>query len=612
MKRLLLGVSTLGALILLSACDCGGDSCRSATCEELGWECGEPSDGCGGTLQCGECDAPETCGPDGICRFGCHPATCDEIGDYCGPMPDGCGGFVECVVCEPPETCGGGGEPSRCGVECDELCLNQVDCPGDQSTTLTGTVRAPNGVEPIYNAVVYVPNAREAHELPPIEDGVVCERCEDQYWGRILAAAVTGPDGTFELRNVPAAADFLLVIQVGKWQRVVRIPAVAPCSTTSLTAEQTRLPRNQNEGHIPRFAISTGAVDGLECVLLKGGVDEQEFTRPDGNGRIHLYRANGAWPDQSLLQACSNSCTDRNTGACSSTCRGVISDNLYTSLSRLNEYDVVVFGCEASKQVRSQPNRNNILQYVNGGGRLFLSHWGFDWVYNYYDQPDGSQSQVRYQTDPLHTTCNWQDGHGAGGFDMDPICPAPPCLTQAYVDSSFERGAAFSEWLDLVGASNPVSGELTIHEPRGHCRNATGEGRGWIHTTMAAHGTESVQQLTFNTPVDAPEDEMCGRVVYSAFHVTTGWTDTSAFPSHCQGPMTAQEKVLLYMLFDLATCVSDDDEGISACNRRTCSYFNAECGTFPDGCGGLLECGECPEGEWCVPTDDGYRCWQPG
>jgi hypothetical protein len=51
------------------------------------------------------------------------------------------------------------------------------------------------------------------------------------------------------------------------------------------------LPRNDSEGDIPLTAISTGAVDSIECVSLKMGVDETEFSGTEtgtSGGRIHL------------------------------------------------------------------------------------------------------------------------------------------------------------------------------------------------------------------------------------------------------------------------------------------------------------------------------------
>lgn len=53
--------------------DDGREACTPATCESLGAECGSPSDGCGGTLDCGTCAAPYVCGGLEPNRCGCTP-----------------------------------------------------------------------------------------------------------------------------------------------------------------------------------------------------------------------------------------------------------------------------------------------------------------------------------------------------------------------------------------------------------------------------------------------------------------------------------------------------------------------------------------------------------
>src|SRR5580700_6571303 len=58
-------------------------------------------------------------------------------------------------------------ESTSCvGLEC------QVqNCGGGVSTTINGTVYAPNGTLPLYNVIVYIPNA----PLDPIQHGVSCD-----------------------------------------------------------------------------------------------------------------------------------------------------------------------------------------------------------------------------------------------------------------------------------------------------------------------------------------------------------------------------------------------------------------------------------------------------
>jgi hypothetical protein len=94
----------------------GGLGCVAITCDDLGAECGTAPDGCGGTIRCGACVAPMTCGGGGIAKkCGCTPVTCAEVGAECGSISDGCGGTVACKSCGFALVCGGGG-PNRCGL----------------------------------------------------------------------------------------------------------------------------------------------------------------------------------------------------------------------------------------------------------------------------------------------------------------------------------------------------------------------------------------------------------------------------------------------------------------------------------------------------------------
>jgi hypothetical protein len=95
-------------------------SCLPTTCAALDLSCGPGGDGCGAALDCGSCPAPQTCGGGGQRgRCGsppaCVPTTCAALGYNCGPAGDGCGGSLNCGTCSSPDdTCGGAGQPGRC------------------------------------------------------------------------------------------------------------------------------------------------------------------------------------------------------------------------------------------------------------------------------------------------------------------------------------------------------------------------------------------------------------------------------------------------------------------------------------------------------------------
>ncbi len=100
-------------------CDDGGrcvSDCPALSCEGL--ECGRVENDCGGTLDCGDCQEPMSCGAGGIPHFcGCTPVVCAQNGGNCGIIPDGCGGSLDCGDCATGTTCGGGGLAHVCESE---------------------------------------------------------------------------------------------------------------------------------------------------------------------------------------------------------------------------------------------------------------------------------------------------------------------------------------------------------------------------------------------------------------------------------------------------------------------------------------------------------------
>ena len=77
--------------------------------------------------------------------------------------------------------------------------------------------------------------------------------------------------------------------------------------------------------------------------------------------------------------------------------------------------------------------------------------------------------------------------------------------------------------------------------------------------------------MTFNTPVEAPADAQCGRAVFTAIHLNAApaaagdKTDISdpamPFPDGCRGKtLSAQEKALEFLFFDLSACVQPDTQ----------------------------------------------------
>jgi hypothetical protein len=588
-------------------------ACDLVSCASEHASCGPIGDGCGGVIDCGSCTAPQTCGGGGTpfaCggngSNSCTPRTCADSSAECGVVGDGCGGLTpSCGTCPAGQTCGGGGVANRCaGPPCTGLCTQQMACTPTTQTKITGTISAPGHddtatwgtPDPIYGALVYVPNGSAgapSYGVTAFPSGVSCDTCSSLVSGTPLVGAVSAVDGTFTVNNAPCGTNIPLVIQLGRWRRQITIPSVACCATTTLTNRQTHLPRNHVgepgdlRSDIPLMAFSTGNVDTLHCVLRKIGIEDSEFSDPSGSGRIRFYQDNGA-----LISA--------TTPAASS---------LYGSASELAKYDMALFECVGSRSAKAVADQNRVIDYANAGGRVFATHFSYVWLTN----NDGSNA-TSTAPKPFYQTAAWKVNQGdfASTIGVVDTTVQGDTATQA-------RRSAFSHWLFGVGASTTL-GQIPVNVAR-HDFNAVTSTAGtaagtpaqqWLYASTAVDsaGFDGPLHYTFDTPIayapDPAPTTQCGRVLYSDFHVSDAKVGASKtkpstwFPVECSnGKMSAQEKTLEFMLFDLASCVGTPPGG--TCAPRTCEQLGLHCGQAGDGCddGVVLDCGTCPSGQTC-------------
>jgi hypothetical protein len=424
---------------------------------------------------------------------------------------------------------------------CLGLACNQVtNCPAAEKTTVTGKVYTPAGDLPLYNAIVYVPNGT----VQPFDAGVSCDRCAAAT-GNPIAETTTGPDGTFRLENVPANVDIPLVIQLGRWRRQVTLSQVGPCQQREETnVDLLRLPKNKAEGDIPLMAIASGNADPFECLLRKIGIDDAEVTVPTGTGRIHFYRENGV--DMSPAAPAAST--------------------LWGDLNTLKQYDVVMLPCEGSENPSSAKTaaKQRIVDYTSAGGRIFTTHYSYTWI--------------RDSMTPFPPVANWQtrvsqtDNCGTNP-PGNPLYCLPFGVT---VDQSFAKGQAFSNWLNFnqawgTDAGTATPGTLFLRETRHNVDSVLPQyATRWLYADnhhVTPMSQPIVTHFTFNTPVsgllpDGGAPDQCGRVVFSSFHVSANakTPGSNPYPASCKNePPTAQEKALIFMLFDLSACVQRDD-----------------------------------------------------
>jgi hypothetical protein len=487
------------------------------------------------------------------------------------------------------------------------------------TTTLSGTVYDPAGLHPLYNALVYVPNNPTDPGLQPFPPGITCDLCGATAAGNPLVTTLTAPDGTFTLSGMPVGPSIPLVVQLGRWRRQFTVNVATSCGANTVPAKTLTMPKNHTEGDIPRIGVLTGGFDPMECVLRKMGVQDSEFTDPGGAGHINFYLAGQPNAPPSPFVPFTNQCPANPYGS------GAQIDPATPNQAALfgttggkptiDQYDLVVLACEGYEE-NVQANWPNLGAYTSAGGRVFMTDFAYDWM---------------AQTN----TCTRNNQCGAGGTcSRNGICtnannvtenPAYPGVATWHTLQNpggsaqtgtidlvnNPKGAAFEKWLEVVGVSAPGSGTVALNPVFHNSDGVTAPTQRWLYW-----GTATPIHFTFNTPVGGASAAQCGRAVYSDWHAdalgfsgsypacpflfpTTApfYSHGMTFPAECDSnPMTPQEAILEFMLFDLTACVTPYTP---VCTPSTCMAQGIQCGYASDGCGNLLPCGSCGSGQTC-------------
>jgi hypothetical protein len=264
-----------------------------------------------------------------------------------------------------------------------------------------------------------------------------------------------------------------------------------------------------------------------------------------------------------------------------------------------NNYDQIIFPCWGvdptilnSTNAKSATELANLVTYANAGGHFFATHYSYSWLYN---------------NSPFSTTAQWD-------VNADTNLPTTTgVVSQAVPPLPVSTPGVFVEWLNYIQALGnssapppPNPADVTITSARHDVDAVSGQSIPWITgtdpTPKTGSSSEMLLHYTFDTPVG--QASQCGHAIFSDFHVTNqGNTALFTFPAdsatECgSSPMTAQEKILEYMIWDLASCVVTPPQ--PTCSPLSCSAQQISCGPAGDGCGlEIASCGMCTPPETC-------------
>lgn len=222
-------------------------------------------------------------------------------------------------------------------------------------------------------------------------------------------------------------------------------------------------------------------------------------------------------------------------------------DDLWQSVDSMMKYDILILSCEGNAFASQKPMsaRQAMYDYTSRGGRVFASHLHAVW---FAQGPD-----------PVPSTGTWRERR-------DPTPNGEPL--PATINQTFPKGEALAKWLVNVGAST-TPGQMMVDFPRDNLQAVnTTLAREWITVQSPEYpdSPTAVQYMSFNAPLAVPEEQVCGRAVYTNLHVASVDTNDpnspigKPFPSGCEDrDLSAQEKAVAFMLFDLSACIQNDD-----------------------------------------------------
>ncbi len=232
-----------------------------------------------------------------------------------------------------------GGDPGGCGE------------PDPTNATLVGTVFAPNLEIPISGALVYLRDGSP----DPVPDGVYCAECVQIPCGK--HAVLTDADGSFSL---PASAGpQTLVVIKGQFMHAVDVNVVE--GTNAIAPADSNLPGvwNPADGKwIPRIAVVEATEDLIQDVLGKIGLGTVNSSGQlqSGSAQFDLLS-----PQQGLA--------------------------LMDDLDAMRGYHIIFVPCLGPGQsgiLGSSRRVNNIRQWVDEGGKWYVTDWANEYLWNVF------------------------------------------------------------------------------------------------------------------------------------------------------------------------------------------------------------------------------------
>lgn len=277
------------------------------------------------------------------------------------------------------------------------------------------------------------------------------------------------------------------------------------------------------------MAVVTGHYDEIQNVLAKLG-----FGETDGDGRFDATEDH----DFTLI--------DGNDSLDDAEYTNV--DDFLLDLEQMSEYDIIFMNCGPEDDTLSQDPEvlANLQQYVEEGGKLYVTDWSFNFVEDpfpsfidfYNDEEDAETAEDHHSakigTGGITTDADLQDHDLADWLDHVEVNDGTieeDCYGLPEENVNGRIGARNDDGTvtigDFLGSWVVIDGEHDGYE---------GESKTWVSGVITSYEGVADKPLTMTKDVGE------GRLLYSSYHTAHSCPTEGFWP---------QERILQYLVFEL-------------------------------------------------------------
>lgn len=402
--------------------------------------------------------------------------------------------------------------------------------------TVTGTVFAPNGADPIAGATVYVPLASSSkavknvapHGKAVTDGSIICDDPPEEA----CVATCSGADGSFTLDVSSCGGSATIKIVKGSMAMVIELD----CSdgTCAIPGASTTFP-SSGEG-APKMAVVTGSWDYIQDVLAKlgfGSLDEDGHLDTTKPFQFDLIDGDGFKDDSETYGL----------------------DELLGGTVLMSQYDIIFINCgnDFEDLLVDSEVKTRIYDYVNNGGKLYVTDLSYDYIEQVFP------NFMMYEWDPADpmTSGDWGDAEsGTSGIEIN------AAVNDVTMENWLKNVKVIQH--DAATPGNPdndcdYSNEYTLRTGALNADDTIPIADflgGWAHMQSVHAGVGALAPTIWissgdgvlfdglvNRPltVSSPYGSSGGKIAYTSYHTAESCSSPYFWP---------QERVLQYLIFE--------------------------------------------------------------